>query len=134
MSLTQPTLATSSTTITFPYPARSAQTRATWESVGGSRLTANGTIRTWSIGYRYRYALSFEYCNIAIWDALVDMYWSNNNSQTTGTFTWTDGPWTDARSGVEVRIDAITDLQTPYPDPTRADFTVVLVEVDARTS
>jgi hypothetical protein len=62
------------------------------------------------------------------------MYWSNNNSQTTAIFTWTDGPWTDARSGVEVRIDEITDLQTPYPDPTRADFTVVLVEVDARTT
>jgi len=134
MSVSQPTLVSSATTITLPFPARSAQTRATWETVGGSRLTANGSVRSWSIGYRYRYALTFEYCDTNTYDAIVDMYWSSNSNQTTVTFNWSGGPWNDAASGVEVQIDSISELLTPYPDPTKADFTIFLVEVDPRTS
>jgi len=50
------------------------------------------------------------------------------------TFLWSGGPWTAAQSGVTVRIDSISDLVTTYPDVTKGDYQITLVEVDARTS
>jgi hypothetical protein len=134
VSVSQPTLVSGATTITLPFPARSTQTRISWETVGGSRMTINGSIRTWSVGYRYRYALAFEYADISLWNSLVDLYWNNVSNQTSATFTWTGGPWTDAQPGVTVRIDEIGDPSNTYPTVDKADFTIVLVEVDARTS
>lgn len=134
MSVSQPQLVSGASTITLPYPSRSNQTRLVWESVGGTRMTINGSIRSWSVGYRYRYALSFEYADVSVWESLVSLYWSNISGQTTADFTWAGGPWTDAQTEVPVRIEEISDLSTVYPDVTKADFTIVLVEVDARTS
>lgn len=134
MSVSQPQLASGASTIILPYPARSNQTRLAWESVGGSRMTINGSIRSWSVGYRYRYVLAFEYANVSTWESLVDLYWANISGQTTSDFLWSGGPWTDAQTAVPVRIEEISELSTVYPDVTKADFTIVLVEVDARTS
>ena len=53
---------------------------------------------------------------------------------TTTTFTWTGGPFTPAQPGVTVRIDSISDLVTVYPDVTKGDYQITLVEVDARTT
>jgi hypothetical protein len=134
MSVSQPTLSSGATTITLPYPARTGANRLEFSTVGGSRLTVNGSIRSWSVGYRYGYTLSFEYADISTYDALVGLYWANVSNQQTTIFTWSGGPWTDAQSGVTVRIDSISDLVTTYPDVTKADYQVTLVEVDARTT
>jgi hypothetical protein len=134
MPVSQPTLSSGATTITLPYPSNSSSTRSTWDSVGGSRLTVNGSMRVWSVGYRYEYTLSFEYCDSTTYDALVALYWSNVTDQTSTTFSWSGGPWTGASTGVEVFIDKISPLITTYPDTTKCDFTLTLVEVNARTS
>ena len=134
MSVSQPQLASGASTIILPYPTRSNQTSLSWDSVGGSRMTINGSIRTWSVGYRYSYTLSFEYADVSIWEALVALYWANVSGQTTSTFTWAGGPWAHVQTGALVRIDAISQLNANYPDITKADFNIVLVEVDARTS
>jgi hypothetical protein len=134
MSVSQPTLVSGATIITLPYPVRSSANQLEFSTVGGSRLTVNGSVRSWSIGYRYGYTLAFEYENVATYDALVALYWANVSNQQTTLFTWSGGPWTAAQSGVTVRIDAISDLVTVYPDVTKGDFQITLVEVDARTS
>lgn len=134
MSVSQPTLSSGATTITLPYPVRSSANKLEFSTVGGSRLTVNGSIRSWSVGYRYGYTLAFEYENITTYDALVALYWANVSNQQTTTFAWVGGPWTEAQSGVVVRIDSISDLVTTYPDITKGDFQITLVEVDARTS
>lgn len=134
MSVSQPTLSSGATTITLPYPTRTSANRLEFSTVGGSRLTVNGSIRSWSVGYRYGYTLAFEYADIATYDAIVDLYWANVSNQQTTTFAWVGGPWTEAQSGVTVRVDAISDLITTYPDVTKADFQITLIEVDARTS
>jgi len=134
MSVSQPTLSSGATTITLPYPTRTTANKLEFSTVGGSRLTVNGSIRSWSVGYRYGYALSFEYENITTYDALVALYWANVSNQQTTTFLWSGGPWTAAQSGVTVRIDSISDLVTTYPDVTKGDYQITLVEVDARTS
>jgi hypothetical protein len=87
----------------------------------------------WSVGYRYTYTLAFEYADTATYDQLVALYWSNASDQTSTTFTWSGGPWAGATAGVEVFIDSISTLSTTYPDITRGDYTITLVEVEART-
>jgi hypothetical protein len=77
MSVSQPTLSSGATTITLPYPARTGANRLEFSTVGGSRLTVNGSIRSWSVGYRYGYTLSFEYADISTYDALVGLYWAS---------------------------------------------------------
>ena len=134
MSVSQPTLSSGATIITLPCPVRSSANKLEFTTVGGSRLTVNGSVRSWSVGYRYGYTLSFEYENVATYDALVALYWANVSNQQTTLFTWSGGPWTAAQSGVTVRIDAISDLVTVYPDVTKGDYQITLVEVDARTS
>jgi len=134
MSVSQPTLASGATTITLPYPVRTNAVKLEYSTVGGSRLTVNGSIRTWSVGYRFSYTLAFEYENVTTYDALVALYWGNVSNQTTTTFTWSGGPFTPADSGVTVRIDSISDLVTVYPDVTKGDYQITLVEVDARTT
>jgi hypothetical protein len=134
MSVSQPTLSSGATTITLPFPVRTNAVKLEYSTVGGSRLTVNGSIRTWSVGYRFSYSLAFEYENVTTYDALVALYWANVSNQTTTTFTWTGGPFTPAQPGVTVRIDSISDLVTVYPDVTKGDYQITLVEVDARTS
>lgn len=134
MSVSQPVLASGATSITLPFPSNSSSTRSVWDSVGGQRLTVNGSVRVWSVGYRYTYSLAFEYANTSLYDQLTDLYWSNVNNQTTSTFTWSGGPWDSATTGVEVYVESISPLITTYPDVTKCDFTVVLVESSARTS
>ena len=134
MSVSQPTLVSGATTITLPYPTRTNANKLEFSSVGGSRLTVNGTIRSWSVGYRYGYTLAFEYENVTTYDALVALFWANISNQTTTTFTWSGGPWTEAQSGVTVRIDEISDLTTTYPDVTKGDFQITLAEVNPRTT
>lgn len=134
MSVSQPTLVSGATTITLPYPTRTNANKLEFSSVGGSRLTVNGTIRSWSVGYRYGYTLAFEYENVTTYDALVALFWANVSNQTTTTFTWSGGPWTEAQSGVTVRIDEISDLTTTYPDVTKGDFQITLAEVNPRTT
>lgn len=134
MPVSQPTLASGATSITLPYPSNSSSTRSTWDSVGGSRLTANGTVRVWSIGYRYTYTLAFEYAASSTYDSIVALYWDNVNAQSSTTFTWSGGPWSSADTGVEVYVDSISPLVTTYPDTTKGDFIVTLVEVQPRTS
>jgi len=132
--VSQPVLSSGPTTITLPFPNSSSSTRSTWDSVGGSRMTVNGSMRVWSVGYRYQYALAFEYCDAATYDALVALFWSNVSEQTTTTFLWSGGPWSSATTSVEVFVEAISPLTTPYPDVSRGDFSVTLVEADARTT
>jgi hypothetical protein len=134
MSVSQPTLFSGATTITLPYPVRTNAVKLEYSTVGGSRLTVNGSIRTWSVGYRFSYSLAFEYEDVTTYDALVALYWANVSNQTTTTFTWTGGPFTPAQPGVTVRIDSISDLVTVYPDVTKGDYQITLVEVDARTT
>lgn len=134
MSVSQPVLSSGATTITLPYPVRNSSVKLEFSTVGGSRLTVNGSIRSWSVGYRYSYTLAFEYENVTTYDALVALYWANVSNQTTTTFTWTGGPFTPAQPGVTVRIDSISDLVTTYPDVTKGDYQITLVEVDARTT
>ena len=134
MSVSQPTLSSGATTITLPFPVRTNAVKLEYSTVGGSRLTVNGSIRTWSVGYRFSYSLAFEYENVTTYDALVARYWANVSNQTTTTLTWTGGPFTPAQAGVTVRIDSISDLVTVYPDVTKGDYQVTLVEVDARTT
>jgi hypothetical protein len=134
MSVSQPTLSSGATTITLPYPVRTNAVKLEYSTVGGSRLTVNGSIRTWSVGYRFSYSLAFEYENVTTYDALVALYWANVSNQQTTIFTWANGPFTPAQSGVTVRIDSISDLVTVYPDVTKGDYQITLVEVDARTT
>jgi hypothetical protein len=134
MPVSQPVLSSGVTTITLPYPANSSSTRNTWDSVGGSRLTVNGSMRVWSVGYRYTYSLSFEYCDAATYDALVALYWSNISDQTVTSFAWAGGPWSSVGAGVEVFISDISPLITNYPDVTRCDFSLTLTEANARTT
>ena len=134
MSVSQPTLSSGATTITLPYPVRTNAVKLEYSTVGGSRLTVNGSIRTWSVGYRFSYSLAFEYEDVTTYDALVALYWANVSNQTTTTFTWTGGPFTPAQPGVTVRIVSISDLVTVYPDVTKGDYQITLVEVDARTT
>ena len=134
MSVSHPTLSSGATTITLPFPVRTNAVKLEYSTVGGSRLTVNGSIRTWSVGYRFSYSLAFEYENVTTYDALVALYWANVSNQTTTTFTWTGGPFTPAQPGVTVRIDSISDLVTVYPDVTKGDYQITLVEVDARTT
>lgn len=134
MSVSQPTLVSGATTITLPFPVRTSANKLEFSTVGGSRLTVNGSIRSWSVGYRYAYTLAFEYENITTYDALVALYWSNVSNQQTTTFTFSGGPFTPADTGVVVRIDSISDLVATYPDVTKGDYQITLVEVDARTT
>ena len=134
MSLSQPSLSSGATTITLPFPVRTNAVKLEYSTVGGSRLTVNGSIRTWSVGYRFSYSLAFEYENVTTYDALVALYWANVSNQTTTTLTWTGGPFTPAQAGVTVRSDSISDPVTGYPDVTKGDYQVTLVEVDARTT
>ena len=134
MSVSQPTLSSGATTITLPFPVRTNAVKLEYSTVGGSRLTVNGSIRTWSVGYRFSYSLAFEYENVTTYDALVALYWANVSNQTTTTLTWTGGPFTPAQAGVTVRIDSISDLVTVYPDVTKGDYQLTLGEVDARTT
>ena len=134
MTVSQPTLSSGATTITLPFPVRTNAVKLEYSTVGGSRLTVNGSIRTWSVGYRFSYTLAFEYENVTTYDALVALYWANVSNQTTTTHTWTGGPFTPAQAGVIVRIDSISDLVTVYPDVTKGDYQITLVEVDARTT
>ena len=125
MSVSQPTLSSGATTITLPYPVRTNAVKLEYSTVGGSRLTVNGSIRSWSVGYR------FSFVNAC---CLLRDYWDNATNQTTTTSTWTGGPFTPAQPGVTVRIDSISDLVTVYPDVTKGDYQITLVEVDARTT
>ena len=134
MSVSQPTLSSGATTITLPYPVRTNAVKLEYSTVGGSRLTVNGSIRSWSVGYRFSYSLAFEYEDVTTYDALVALYWANVSNQTTTTFTWTGGPFTPAQPGVTVRNDSISELVTVYPDVTKGDYQITLVEVDARTT
>lgn len=134
MSVSQPTIVSGATSITLPYPIRSASTRLDWNQVASTRRTLDGTLRKQSFGYAWGYTLTFEYVAVTTYDALVSLDQTIVSTNTPATFTWAGGPWTDAQSGATVVIEAISDLSTQYPDVTKGDFSITLVETTLRTS
>ena len=134
MSVSQPTIVSGATSITLPYPVRSSSTRLDWSQVGSTRRTLDGTMRKQSFGYAWTYTLTFEYASVTTYDALVSLDQTIVTTNTAATFTWAGGPWTDAQSGSTVLIDGISELSTPYPDVTKGDFSITLVETTLRTS
>jgi len=78
--------------------------------------------------------MTFEYENVATYEALVSLDQTIVTNDTPATFTWSGGPWTDAQTGTTVVIDDISALSTTYPDVTKGDFSITLVETTLRTS
>jgi hypothetical protein len=134
VSVSQPTIVSGATSITLPFPVRSSSTRLDWTQVGSTRRTLDGTLRKQSFGYAWAYTLTFEYAAVTTYDALVSLDQTIVTTSTPATFTFAGGPWIDAQSGVTVVIDQISDLATTYPDVTKGDFSITLVETTLRTS
>ena len=134
MPVSQPTLVSGATSITLPFPSRSNATQLEWNEVASTRRTLDGTLRKQSFGYAWVYTMTFEYENVATYEALVSLDQTIVTNDTPATFTWSGGPWTDAQTGTTVVIDDISALSTTYPDVTKGDFSITLVETTLRTS
>ena len=129
--MSQPTLILAASTITLPWPAVAASNVRTYDEVRISRRTLDGLLRTTVLSSAYRYELGFRYIEVATYDAIITMWVAAVAALTYPTFTWVDGPWPSAVSGVTVAIE-ISPMLPAGPIFGFVDFGLTLTEVNPR--
>lgn len=130
--MAQPTLVYSGSTVTLPYPSATGELSREYAELGGERRTVAGNLRRWVGNYWYGYKVTFEYCDRTTYDSVVSLVRTAAASNAFPTFTWADGPWLSAGSGIEVSVK-VSVMAPGGPVYGYVNFGLELLEATART-